>query len=317
MATSYYYPPTIMQAAYLVEIKTTIPPGVSSGDELVFDLPGSVKRVVSGPNATYPRQPTLARICLPEGLAAGSKVLLEVYMSAFQERAFWTKLKWSDNSACEPAAPLEPTEIAAAMMEVLTDARAELLETGRVVLPAAIPSGWLDADQLEADSFCVHTGDDRDGPVDGDEKRRMKSLPGCFCNLLGGALMQKISSENVLGNRDLMEMRLFISQPGGRDMRTHCDDNPDDLVYTSCEHQDDALLGGVLSLEPGTELLFFPNGPSHAPVRVQLAPGDLLLFRGDCWHAGAGYQTKNRRIHLYLSSPARRREPGYTFHYKP
>ena len=78
-----------------------------------------------------------------------------------------------------------------------------------------------------------------------------------------------------------------------------------------------ALCSGILALEAGTSLLLYPSGPKGAALSVLLDAGDLLLFRGDCWHAGAGYACLNRRIHFYLSAPRRRREPGYTYWYTP
>ena len=80
---------------------------------------------------------------------------------------------------------------------------------------------------------------------------------------------------------------------------------------------DSAWVRRLLALEPGTELLFYPDGPSKPALTMRLEPGDVLLFRGDCWHAGAGYTTKNRRMHFYLSSPMRRREAGRTWFYEP
>ena len=193
--------------------------------------------------------------------------------------------------------------------------RSQLHATGHVKVTDSVPTGWLHADQLEHDAFSVRTGVDPDGPVLRDEHRRMYSLPTCFNTLLSAVIMAKVRSENLLGNRDLLELRLFVSSAGGPDQDAHCDDNPYDPVYAMQGSEDDAMLSGILAIEEGTELLFFPDGPQGAPLRVDLAPGEMLLFRGDCWHAGAGYTTKNRRIHFYLSSPQRRRVPGYSFPY--
>ena len=84
-----------------------------------------------------------------------------------------------------------------------------------------------------------------------------------------------------------------------------------DPMYEDTQHDDNVLLSGILGLEEGTELILFP--PTGPAKRVPIAPGDVLLFRGDCWHAGAGYPKKNRRVHFYLSSPLRRRNPGYFY----
>ena len=171
---------------------------------------------------------------------------------------------------------------------------------------------------LESEKQTVRTGEDPDGNVDRDVHRRMHTLPQSFSTILGGFMMQGLRATNLgLGNRDQIDMRLFISTPGGLPGRVHCDDNPFETVYCAEEFNDDALLSGLLALEPGTELLFYPDGPSKPALTMRLEPGDVLLFRGDCWHAGAGYTTKNRRIHFYLSSPMRRREAGRTWFYAP
>ena len=145
-------------------------------------------------------------------------------------------------------------------------------------------------------------------------EQRAARLRASFCTLLAGVLMGKFRSKRLLGNRDQLKMRLFISYPGCKRQRTHCDDQPFDPVYTTAGSEDSALLSGILAVEEGTTLFLFPHGPKGAPVPITLAPGELLLFRGDCWHAGADYAEKNRRIHFYLTSTLRRREAGRTFY---
>ena len=105
--------------------------------------------------------------------------------------------------------------------------------------------------------------------------------------------------------------RHCLTRPATCPQGVHCDDDPLDPVYQRGS-EDSALCSGILALEAGTSLLLYPSGPEGAALPVLLDAGDLLLFRGDCWHAGAGYACLNRRIHFYLSAPGRRREPGYT-----
>ena len=76
---------------------------------------------------------------------------------------------------------------------------------------------------------------------------------------------------------------------------------------TSCEYQPG--LNGAYLVDVTTTI------PDDTSARSTRLLGEMLLFRGDCWHAGAGYTTKNRRIHFYLSSPQRRRVPAYSFPY--
>ena len=110
--------------------------------------------------------------------------------------------------------------------------------------------------------------------------------------------------------------RHCLTRPATCPQRVHCEDDPLDPVYQRGS-EDSALCSGILALEAGTSLLLYPSGPEGAALPVLLDAGDLLLFRGDCWHAGAGYACLNRRIHFYLSAPRRRWKPGYTYWYTP
>ena len=190
------------------------------------------------------------------------------------------------------------------------------LKRGYLKVTQAVDPSWLDATALTAESVEVRRGEDPDGKVDGDEKRSMRSLPSGLRGLLGGVIMTALGARDLLGERDRLDMRLFVSQPGGAPQRVHCDDDPRHPVYQGGSEAS-ALCSGILALEAGTSLLLYPSGPEGAALPVLLDAGDLLLFRGDCWHAGAGYACLNRRIHFYLSAPRRRREPGYTYWYTP
>ena len=85
---------------------------------------------------------------------------------------------------------------------------------------------------LESEKQTVRTGEDPDGNVDRDVHRRMHTLPQSFSTILGGFMMQGLRATNLgLGNRDQIDMRLFISTPGGLPGRVHCDDNPFETIY--------------------------------------------------------------------------------------
>ena len=190
------------------------------------------------------------------------------------------------------------------------------LKRGYLKVTQAVDPSWLDATALTGDSVEVRRGEDPDGEVGGDEKRSMRSLPSGLSGLLGGVIMTALGARDLLGERDRLDMRLLVSQPGGAPQRVHCDDDPRHPVYQGGSEAS-ALCSGILALEAGTSLLLYPSGPGGAALPVLLDAGDLLLFLGDCWHAGAGYACLNRRIHFYLSAPRRRREPGYTYWYTP
>ena len=70
-------------------------------------------------------------------------------------------------------------------------------------------------------------------------------------------------------------------------------------------HIQDMPLSAMVAIQPGTVLWIFPNGCNH-PERaylVELAVGDILVWRGDLVHAGAGYAEEHFRIHAYIYPP--------------
>ena len=79
----------------------------------------------------------------------------------------------------------------------------------------AVDPSWLDATALTAESVEVRCVNDPDGKVGGDDKRSMRSLPSGLSGLLGGVIMAALGERDLLGERDRLEMRLFVSQPGG------------------------------------------------------------------------------------------------------
>ena len=143
-----------------------------------------------------------------------------------------------------------------------------------------------------------------------------RTLPDGPSSLLRGVLMATLAERGLLGKRDEMELRLPVSQPGGKPQDPHCDDDPGHPVYQPGS-EGSAMCSGVLALKAGTKLLICPDGALGAPKEVPIDAGDLILFRGDCWHTGAGYTRLNRRIHFYLSAPRRRRQAGWTWNAAP
>mmetsp|Transcript_8521 Transcript_8521/g.20134 ORF Transcript_8521/g.20134 Transcript_8521/m.20134 type:complete len:425 (+) Transcript_8521:105-1379(+) len=222
---------------------------------------------------------------------------------------------WSGVAASAPS-PQPQTPSTAAQPSTPPQGWSELHQRGYLKVTRAVDPSWLDATALTAESVEVRRGEDPDGEVGGDEKRSMRSLPSGLSSLLGGVIMAALGARDLLGERDRLDMRLLVSQPGGAPQRVHCDDDPGHPVYQGGSEAS-ALCSGILALEAGTSLLLYPSGPEGTALPVLLDAGDLLLFRGDCWHAGAGYACLNRRIHFYLSAPRRRRKPGYTYWYTP
>lgn len=69
----------------------------------------------------------------------------------------------------------------------------------------------------------------------------------------------------------------------------------------------DVPLSVLLAIMPGTKLWIFPSGcdsPEEAFV-VNLDVGQVMAWRGDLVHAGAGYALEHVRVHAYADPPAR------------
>ena len=209
----------------------------------------------------------------------------------------------------EPEPMTDPTP---PVMAAPASLKQTLRECGYCIVSSALAMTGvpIDADELEAECHSVRTGDDPDGPIHNDPKRRMFSLPRCFTRLLSMCLLARLGWHEIQGNRDECDMRLFVSEPNGSEQMPHCDER---AQKTQNAGEDNVLLSGILALEPGTRLISYPDGP-HAPSKpIDLAVGDLLVFRGDFWHAGAKYTDRNRRLHMYFTAPGYRRDPGYTY----
>ena len=58
-------------------------------------------------------------------------------------------------------------------------------------------------------------------------------------------------------------------------------------------------------MQPRTKLWIFPNGCDDPnPMLLRLAVGDMLVWRGDLVHAGAGYAEEHVRVHAYVDPPS-------------
>ena len=61
-------------------------------------------------------------------------------------------------------------------------------------------------------------------------------------------------------------------------------------VLTSAPQAPVSFLGvGPGHIMPDTKLILFPEGKGGRRVDLVLEVGDIVVFRGDCWHAGAKY----------------------------
>ena len=64
-------------------------------------------------------------------------------------------------------------------------------------------------------------------------------------------------------------------------------------------------LSVLLAIQPRTKLWVFPDGcgaeASAFLARVEV--GDVMVWRGDLVHAGAGYAEEHVRVHAYVDPP--------------
>ena len=67
----------------------------------------------------------------------------------------------------------------------------------------------------------------------------------------------------------------------------------------------DVPLSVMVAIEPGARLWIFPEGceSRENALLVELNLGDILVWRGDIVHAGAGYHVIHYRVHAYVDPP--------------
>lgn len=113
---------------------------------------------------------------------------------------------------------------------------------------------------------------------------------------------------------------VIVSNDGCAKQRPHMD-----YVKESIRDVSDDLMpcGVIICLQPMTKLLVWEksikmehekDGDKISPLTVIMQPGDVCVFRGDLVHAGADYDTENTRMHLYMDSPAVKRDKNRTCH---
>ena len=118
---------------------------------------------------------------------------------------------------------------------------------------------------------------------------------------------------------------IIKSLPGCRQQMPHTDYIPTDELNNASDNF--MPLGCIVAVMPMTYLYVWPKSIRLStktqtvidkmkpikPVKLELQPGDVIIFRGDLVHAGAEYQTHNYRIHTYLDSPKVNREYNRTW----
>ncbi len=145
----------------------------------------------------------------------------------------------------------------------------------------------------------------------------------------------KLALEALMPGRAAQDMVVLFSRAGCAAQTAHSDWPAGSLDPRVAQLGDDGLFGGfpagcLLALEPDTALLVWPRSSCMVdppappadhyyatvpPTRVPLEPGDLLVFRADCVHAGAAYPGgSNVRLHAYADRRGIKRGKDETFH---
>ena len=98
-----------------------------------------------------------------------------------------------------------------------------------------------------------------------------------------------------------------------QEQKVHCDDDPGADIYRNLGNHKHVQLSGVHALQEDTMIIMYPEGKHGPRKEILLAAGGTIIFRGDCWHCGAAFKQRNVRLHIYITTPKRRRQKGYTF----
>jgi hypothetical protein len=84
---------------------------------------------------------------------------------------------------------------------------------------------------------------------------------------------------------------LLLSKPGCKQQQMHTDFNPQ---YESSKTK----AGMIFSFMPDTRIVTMQG-------EIELPPRAVFIFRGNFPHAGAAYNTENRRVHFFYWSSAK------------
>jgi hypothetical protein len=110
---------------------------------------------------------------------------------------------------------------------------------------------------------------------------------------------------------------VLYSKPGCKQQTFHADYVPTPkLLALPLEY---VPMGLIYAFQEGTKLVVRPGvfgdnlDELIEPITVYLNPGDVLVFRPDLVHAGAGYDYANKRVHAFLDSPRFKRPDNQTY----
>lgn len=215
----------------------------------------------------------------------------------------------------------------------------DLHENGYVVMPTKInvPDNVFNnvIRQTEKKEYTIFNHNENNKRNDYKRKQRPLEVKSKYMR----AFMKQITDpmSQLFPELVMNDWVIIHSKPGCRDQAAHTDYVPD-IEFI---HDEKVPINILVCLQDGTKLnawpgsqglnvcdLTLPNGQTvwehliedntscpeqiHRQV-VQLEKGDVLLFRGDFVHAGAGYDTDNYRLHCYMDSPHVKRKSNVTW----
>ena len=163
----------------------------------------------------------------------------------------------------------------------------------------------------------------------GDRNRQSRSIRPELRSQLQTSIMEALSSHGVKDSRDCCDVGVLDSAADEFDddsehdhqVPIHCDDTPAldgcpvPMYDRKASGYSDAnvRLSGILAVEKSSKLFIYDSQDGLRVATVCLDPGDIVIFRGDCWHAGAKYRKPNRRLHFYVYHSSNPRKRGSTY----
>ena len=183
---------------------------------------------------------------------------------------------------------------------------------------------------LPVQTYQSHSQSTPDGAILGDKNRQTRSIHQPLRGQLQKSIMTALEKFGVLDGRDCCDVGLLESyaeqfdDDGSSDHQIpiHCDDaltdesgQPLPLYDPQHPNYSDAnvRLSGILAIEEGSKLFIYDGKDGQRVDTVNLNVGDIVIFRGDCWHAGAKYRKRNDRLHFYVYHSSNPRQRGETY----
>ena len=196
-----------------------------------------------------------------------------------------------------------------------SDATLQLHETGYVVLSGRLSQGWIElaltvCGTYQKDEQEIFNANDPADPTDrrNDGLRSQGRIPeGDALNELRRGLRMALHGW-ITPDHTMEECSVLKSEPGCTQQFCHTDHAV--AAVQGVPHHRCPLLA-LIALEPGTRLIVWPF-QAGGPVKLVLKVGDVLLFRADLRHAGAAYDRRNVRLHVYIDHPGVPRPPDTT-----